>query len=89
MKKLNLDEFTRAKVHVPLTPGEALKIIRQLQGLSQKKLSDLTGIPQTNISALENGHCQMGRDRALVLAKALRVHPAALLFPDFDINQVA
>ena len=31
----------------------------------------------------------MGRDRALTFAKALHVHPAVLLFPDFDMSQVA
>ncbi len=31
----------------------------------------------------------MGRERALVLARALRVHPAVLLFPNFDISDVA
>lgn len=31
----------------------------------------------------------MGRERALVLAKALKVHPAVILFPDFDMALVA
>jgi hypothetical protein len=31
----------------------------------------------------------MGRERAIVCAKALKVHPAVLLFPDFDISKVA
>ena len=44
---------------------------------------------QSNLSALETGAREMGRERALVLAKALRVHPAVLLFPDFDVSEVA
>lgn len=32
---------------------------------------------------------ELGRERALVLAKALKVHPAVLLFPDFDVSGVA
>jgi hypothetical protein len=31
----------------------------------------------------------MGRERAMTLAKALHVHPAVLLFPDFDMAHVA
>ena len=64
-------------------------MLRELQGLTQSELAELTGIPQSNISALESGTRQMGRERALVLAKALHVHPAVLLFPDFDMRQVA
>jgi len=89
MRAINLKDFTRAKVHAPLTPGESLKMLRTLQHLSQNELAEITGISQSNISALEKGSRQMGRERALVLAKALRVHPAVLLFPDFDMNAVA
>jgi transcriptional regulator with XRE-family HTH domain len=82
-------DFVKAKVHQPVSPGEALKIIRELQELSQNELANLTGISQSNISAMESGTRQMGRERALVLAKALHVHPAVLLFPDFNIEDVA
>lgn len=85
----NKKDFVKARVHSSLTPGEALKMLRELQGLSQNDLSQKTGISQSNISALESNTRQMGRDRALVLAKALHVHPAVLLFPDFDIADVA
>jgi transcriptional regulator with XRE-family HTH domain len=82
-------DFVRAKVHCEVTPGESLKMLRALQGFSQKDLELLTGISQSNLSALENDTTQMGRDRALVLAKALHVHPSVLLFPNFDMSQVA
>jgi len=83
------EDFVRARVRHTVSPGEAIKMLRKLQGLSQADLERLTGIAQTNISALENGTRLLGRDRALVLAKALKVHPAVLLFPDFDIADVA
>jgi transcriptional regulator with XRE-family HTH domain len=86
--KLNKDEFVKAKVHAHLLPSEALKMIRELQGLTQTDLSKKTGISQSNISALENNTKQMGRERAIVLARALKIHPAVLLFPDFDIGKV-
>lgn len=49
----------------------------------------MTGITQSNISALENGSRQLGRDRAITLAKALHVHPAVLLFPDYEMDKAA
>ena len=81
--------FVKAKINVQMTPAEMLKTIRELQGLSQLDLAKLTGMTQSNISALETGAKNIGRERALVLAKALKVHPAVILFPDFDIEQVA
>jgi transcriptional regulator with XRE-family HTH domain len=87
--KLNKQDFAKSKVHCSVTPSEALRIIRELQNLSQNDLADLTGISQSNISALEKGVTNLGRDRALTLARALRVHPSVLLFPDFDMAQVA
>lgn len=86
---INKKNFVKAKVHHAVSPGEALKMLRELQGLSQSDLANLTGITQSNISAIENGARQLGRERAIVLAKALRVHPAVLLFPDFDMGNVA
>ncbi|PIQ43326.1 MAG: transcriptional regulator [Gammaproteobacteria bacterium CG11_big_fil_rev_8_21_14_0_20_46_22] len=82
-------EYKPSKTHVAVTPGESLRIIRELQGLSQSALAEKTGLSQPNISALENGTSQLGRDRSITLAKALGVHPAVLLFPDFDIHQAA
>lgn len=81
--------FQKAKVHIKVTPGEAIKMIREMQELSQNELSKLTGISQPNISALEGDRKQLGRERAIVLAKALKVHPAVLLFPDYDVSKVA
>ena len=87
--KINKSDFVRAKVQRSLTPGEMLKTLRELQELSQQDLAKLTGISQSNLSAMETDARQIGRERALVLAKALKVHPAVILFPDFDINDVA
>ena len=82
-------DFVRAKVNRKISPGEMLRTLRELQELTQKDLADQTGISQPNISAMENNVSQIGRDRALALAKVLKVHPAVILFPDFDIDQVA
>ena len=89
MVKIDKHDFVKSKVHVHLTSGEAIKMIRELQGLSQNGLAQLTGISQSNLSALENNVRQLGKESAIVLAKALRVHPAVLLFPDYQVDVAA
>lgn len=86
---MNKKDFVKAKINIKMSPGEMLRVLRELQGFSQGELSELTGISQSNISAIETGGRQLGRERAIIFAKALRVHPAVILFPDFDIREVA
>ena len=86
---MNKKDFVKAKNHIKMSPGDMLRVLRELQELSQRELAELTGIAQSNISALETGAREMGRERALVLAKALKVHPAVILFSDFDIEDIA
>jgi transcriptional regulator with XRE-family HTH domain len=76
----------RAKKTIDVSVGESVRIIRELQGLSQNELADLTGIPQSTISAIENDRVQLGVERAKVLARALQCHPAVLVFPGWDTN---
>ncbi len=89
MKKLNRKDFVRAKDSIHVSPGEALAALRYLQELSQNELARRTGISQANISAMESGRQQIGRDRAILLAKALKVHPAVILFPDYEVDYKA
>ena len=49
------------------------------------RLSELTGIPQATISAIENGRVNLGVERAKVLARALKCHPAVLVFPGWEV----
>ena len=49
---------------------------------SQNELAGRTGIAQSTISALADGtRVKLGAERAKTLARALKVHPAVLLFP--------
>jgi len=66
-----------------MTPGEALRELRELHSLTQAELGKRSGVDQATISALESGRKSMGLDRASRLAKALGVHPAVLAFPDW------
>lgn len=80
-----MKEFRPAKKRIEVSVGESVRIIRELQELSQNQLAELTGIPQATISAIENGRVNLGVERAKVLARALRCHPAVLLFPGWDV----
>ena len=76
--------FRPAKKRIEVSVGESVRIVRELQGLSQNQVAELTGIPQATISAIENGRVSLGVERAKVLAKALKCHPAVLVFPGWD-----
>ena len=74
-----------AKKRVEVSVGESVRILRDLQELSQSQLSELTGIPQATISAIENGRVNLGVERAKVFARALKCHPAVLVFPGWEV----
>ncbi len=80
-----MKEFRPAKKRVEISVGESVRILRGLQELSQNQLSELTGIPQPTISAIENGRATLGVERAKVFARALQCHPAVLVFPGWEV----
>ena len=80
-------DFRPARKRVSLSVGESVRIVRELQGLTQSELARLTKIPQSTISAIENDSINLGVERAKVLARVLRCHPAVLVFPGWEINK--
>jgi len=78
-------QFRPAKRRVEVSVGDSVRILRELQELTQGQLAELTGIPQSTISAIENGRVNLGVERAKVLARALKCHPAVLVFPNWDV----
>jgi transcriptional regulator with XRE-family HTH domain len=78
-------DFRPAKRRIPVSVGESVRIIRELQEYSQNELASLTGIPQATLSAIENDRIRLGVERAKVLARALKCHPAVLVFPGWDV----
>lgn len=87
MATLKKSVFRPAKTRVALSPGDAVRIARELQELSQTQLAVLSGIAQPTISGIEKDRVTLGVERAEKLARALRVHPAFLLFPQWEIEQ--
>ena len=79
-----MKEYRPAKKRIAVSVGESVRIIRELQELSQNQLSNLTGIPQATISAIENDRVRLGVERAKVLARALKCHPGVLVFPGWE-----
>ena len=82
-----MKEFRPEKKRIEVSVGESVRIVRELQELSQNQLAELTGIPQATISAIENGRVNLGIERAKVLARALKCHPAVLVFPGWDVSR--
>jgi len=81
-----MKDFRPAKKRVEVSVGESVRVLRELQELSQNDLSGLTGIPQSTISAIENDRVRLGVERAKVLARALKCHPGVLVFPGWDVE---
>jgi transcriptional regulator with XRE-family HTH domain len=81
-----MKNYQESSKKVEVSVGESVRIIRELQELSQNDLSVMTGIPQSTLSAIEHDRGKLGVERAKVLARALKCHPAVLVFPAWDIE---
>ena len=71
-------------MRIAVSVGESVRIVRELQDLSQNQLAERTGIAQATLSAIENDRVRLGVERAKVLARALKCHPAVLVFPGWQ-----
>jgi ribosome-binding protein aMBF1 (putative translation factor) len=76
--------YLAARVRVELSPGDSVRVARELQEMTQAELAAASGIPQPTISSIESGRATLGAERAEKLARALKVHPAVLLWPNWD-----
>ena len=81
----DMKDYRPAKKRTDVSVGESVRILRELQELSQSQLSRLTGIPQATISAIENDRVRLGVERAKVFAKAHKCHPGVLVFPGWEL----
>ena len=81
-----MNDYRQAFRRVDVSVGESVRIIRELQEMSQNRLAELSGIPQSTISAIENDRINLGVERAKTLARVLKCHPAVLVFPGWDVE---
>ncbi len=63
-------------------------MLRQLKGWTQAELARRSSIGVSNISLLENGKVDIGKKRAEQLAKAFDVHPAIIMFPEYESKEI-
>ncbi len=84
----NRKEFITAKVHAKLSTGEVIQMLRDLKGWTQDELAKRSGISPTNLSLLENGRVDIGKKRVEQLAKAFGVHPATIMFPEYESLEI-
>lgn len=84
-----MKDYRPAKKRITVSVGESVRILRELQELSQNQLAHLTGISQATISAIENDRVRLGVERAKMLATALKCHPGVLVFPGWKLPDEA
>ena len=82
--KIDKKDLVPAGQSILMSPGEMIRTLRELKEWSQLDMARETGISQTNISAIENGRVQIGKDRSIVIAEALSVHPSSIMFADYE-----
>ena len=63
-------------------------MLRELKGWTQSELAKRSGISSTNISLLENKKVVIGKKRAEQLSKAFSVHPAIIMFPEYEGKEI-
>ncbi len=86
--KINKNEFNLAKQHVRVTTGEVIRILREKKEWTQDELARRSGISPTNLSMLENDRVDIGKKRAEQLAQAFGVHPAIIMFPEYEAADI-
>ena len=86
--KINKSNYKPATQHTTLTTGEVIKMLRELKGWTQEELSKYCSINAKNISMLENDKLDIGKKRAVQLANAFNVHPAIIMFPEYESKEI-
>lgn len=82
-----MNDYRRAKRQVDVSVGESVRIIRELQGMSQNDLAAASGIPQSTISGIDRDRINLGVERAKQLGRVLKCHRAVLVFPGWEVER--
>jgi transcriptional regulator with XRE-family HTH domain len=81
--------FVPAQPHANLTTGQVIRMLRELKGWTQETLAQRSGISATNLSLLENDKVDIGKKRVEQIARAFDVHPAIIMFPEYEAKEIA
>jgi transcriptional regulator with XRE-family HTH domain len=85
---MNSEEFSPARKRATVSTGEAIRMLRDLKGWTQEELAQRSGVNAKNISLLENDRVDIGKRRAEKLAKAFKIHPAVIMFPEYEADLI-
>jgi transcriptional regulator with XRE-family HTH domain len=88
MKMRHKNALVTARPHTTLSTGEVIRMLRELKRWTQGVLAERSGISPTNLSLQENDRVDIGKKRVLQLAKAFGVHPATIMFPEFEAREI-
>jgi transcriptional regulator with XRE-family HTH domain len=80
-------DYQPAPKRIDVSVGESVRILRELQDMTQDDLAEATGIAASTLRAIEEDRVILGISEAKVLARALRCHPAVLVFPGWDLER--
>jgi transcriptional regulator with XRE-family HTH domain len=75
VKKSKSNAYVPARTRVALSPGDAVRVAREIQEMTHADLAAATGIAQPTLSSIEGGRVTLGAERAEKLARALKVTP--------------
>ena len=89
MKHRFSKNFVPAQPHASLTSGQVIRMLRELKGWTQETLAQRSGISATNLSLLENEKVDIGKKRVEQIARAFDVHPAIIMFPEYEAKEIA
>ncbi len=64
------------------TPGDMVRAFRKRDGLTLEEMEQITGIRNSNLSAIENDRIPMTQHYAEIFAAALNVRPTMFLYPN-------
>jgi len=81
--------YLPADFEVGITSGQMIRELRERMGWSQKELAKRLKMAVTNLSRLENDQTNLGKLRAIAIAKVFKIHPATLMFPDYSLKDAA
>lgn len=87
--KINSSDFSAARTHAGVTTGEVIRILRGKKGWTQDELARRSKISATNLSMLENDRLEIGKRRTIALANAFGVHPAVIMFPEYNSQNIS
>ena len=82
-----MKNYRKAKKLVDVSVGESVRILRELQEMSHSQRRHVRSARMAPRRPIENDRVNLGVERAKVLARVLKCHPAVLVFPGWDVHQ--